>query len=273
MNSRPIRIGEDDVNQDSTEYHAKSGAPHSSIEGEFTRLELERKPSLSLAAQIERDLRIEQLTDDLAVKSALLEQVEMNAAEAAKRAGLELREHADRLHMQTSLVEQKDAELMGMQAKLDELAVSRDQQVGQYEMELTNVHAKLEVKESELEAVRLRLRDAEKGWTSLKESVVSRDQQLGQYEKELTNMRAELEAKESELEAVRLRLSVAEMDLTKSIAVADVLRAQNATSSVNRSDDQVNGRLLERMRALEAGMASKCLNEKSIEEMECRNEG
>ncbi|KAI0285815.1 hypothetical protein BGY98DRAFT_242010 [Russula aff. rugulosa BPL654] len=47
---------------------------------------------------------------------------------------------------------------------LDELEVSRNQQVGQYE----NVRAKLEAKESELDAVRLRLADAE---TSLDELV------------------------------------------------------------------------------------------------------
>jgi chromosome segregation ATPase len=223
--------------------------------------------------------------------------------------------------MQTSLVEQRDADLVDMQAKprnteakldesvvsrdqqveqhekelgnmrvkleakvseleavrlrladaekgrtsLDELVVSRDQQAGQYEKELGNVRAKLEAKESELEAVLLRLADAE---TSLDELVVSRDQQIGQYEKELTNVRAKLEANESELEAIRLRLTDAEKGLTKSKAEADTLRAQNATGSVNRDEDQVIRRLL----ALEVQVASKRWNEKSIGEMECRNE-
>jgi chromosome segregation ATPase len=223
--------------------------------------------------------------------------------------------------MQTSLVEQRDAELVDMQAKprnteakldesvvsrdqqveqhekelgnmrvkleakvseleavrlrladaekgrtsLDELVVSRDQQAGQYEKELGNVRAKLEAKESELEAVLLRLADAE---TSLDELVVSHDQQIGQHEKELTNVRAKLEANESELEAIRLRLTDAEKGLTKSKAEADTLRAQNATGSVNRDEDQVIRRLL----ALEVQVASKRWNEKSIGEMECRNE-
>ncbi len=187
-----------------------------------------------LAAQTERDQCIARLTDELTLKSALLEQAEANAAETAKRAGLELRE---RLLMQTSLVELRDAELVDMQAKLDELVVSRDQQVGQYEKELTNVCAKLEANESELEAVRLRLRDSERGWT-------------------------------------------------KSKAEADTIRAQTATGSVNvnRDEDQVTRRLMERVRAIEAEMTSRrrnvksieemeCSNEKSIEEMECRNEG
>ena len=38
----------------------------------------------------------------------------------------------------------------------------------QYEKELTNAWAKLEVKESELEAVQSRLTDAENGWTKSK---------------------------------------------------------------------------------------------------------
>ena len=96
---------------------------------------------------------------------------------------------------------------------------------------------------------------------------------LRQYEKELTNARAKLEAKESELEAVRSRLTDSENGLTKIKAEADTLRAQTATGSVNIDDDRVARRLLERMRALEAEMASKRWDEKSLEEMECSNEG
>jgi predicted nucleic acid-binding Zn-ribbon protein len=154
--------------------------------------------------------------------------------------------------MQTSLVERWDAELVDMEAtlrnteaKLDELVESRDQQVGRSEKELANVRAELEANVSELEAVRLRLSDAEAGADKL---------------------RAKLEAKESELEAVRLRLSDAE-------AEADKLRTQTATGSVNRDEEQVTRRLMERMRAFEAEMMSKRWNEKSIEDMECSNEG
>jgi hypothetical protein len=206
VNSKPTRVPEGDVRKGSTEYHARVVAHHSSSEREFTRLELERQLSDSLAVQTERDHRITQLT-------ALLEQAETKSAEAAKR--------ADRLVMQTSLMEQRNAELVDMQAKLYELVVSRDQQVGQYEKELANVRAKLEAKESELEAVRLRLTDAEKA---------------------------------------------------KNKAEADTLRAQIATGSVIRDEDQFARRLIERMRAIDIETASKRWDEKSIEEMECRNE-
>ena len=230
MNSKPRRVQEGGVGEGSTEYHEKFVVSPSYSEGGVASLEyerimqLERQLSESLTAQTERDQRISQLTDELALKSVLLGQAEASAAEAVKRAGLKLRDHADRLLMQTSLVEKRGAELVDMQAKLDELVVSRDQQVGQYEKELTNVLAKLEAKDSELEAVRLRLTDAEK-------------------------------------------------DLTRSKAEADTLRAQIATGSVNRNEDQFNLRLMERMRALEVEVAAKKWNEKSIEEMECRNEG
>jgi len=205
----PRRVPEDDVSEGSTEDHAKLVAPHSSSEGEVAILEyegmtrLERQLSTLLTAQNERDQQITQLTAKLAVKSALLEQTEANAAEAAetaKRTGLELREHADQLLVQTSLVKQRDVELRYMQAKL--------------------------------------------------------------------------EAKESELEAIRLRLTDAEKDSIKSKAEADTLRAQTAaTGLVNRDEDQVTRRLMERMRALEDEMTSKRWNEKRIEDMECRNEG
>ena len=101
-----------------------SAAPHSSVEREFSRLEFERPLSVLLATQIEQDQRIAQLTDELVLKSALLEEAEANAAEATKRAGL----HADRLLIQTSLVERRDAELVDMWTRLDELQLSRDQQ-------------------------------------------------------------------------------------------------------------------------------------------------
>jgi chromosome segregation ATPase len=261
------------------EQNPKFSAPHSSSEREVTKLELERRLSVSLS---ERGHRIAQLTDELALNSAILEQAEANAVETARRAGSELREYMDGQRLVwTSMVKQRDAELVDiqarlardMQAKFDEMLLSRDQQIGRHEGELASVRAKLEATQANESEFRLRLADAEKGWTSLNELAVSRDLQVGQLEKELTDMRAKLDAKESELEAVRSRLTDAEMVLIKSKAEADTLRAKNATGSMNIDDDQVIRGLMERMRAIEAEVASKRWNVKSIEEMECRNEG
>ena len=175
-----------------------------------------------------------QLTDELALKSALLEQAEADATEARKHEGLKLRE---------------------FQAKLDQLLLSRDQHVRVFEQA-----------QSALKKATSRATDAD-------ERNQSACEQIGIYELEIAGVRAELEAKNSELEVVRLRLTDAGNGLTKSKAEAATLRAQTATGSVNRDEDQVSRRLMERMRALEAEVASKRWNEKSIEEMECRNEG
>ena len=67
-------------------------------EGEVTMLELERQLSVLLAAQTERNQLIARQTDELALKSALLEQAEANAMETARRAGSELDRKSTRLN-------------------------------------------------------------------------------------------------------------------------------------------------------------------------------
>jgi hypothetical protein len=125
--------------------------------------------------QTKRDQRVTWLADELALKCALLEQAEANAAEGKKRAILELREHEDRLLAQKLLVKQRDAELVDTQsklrsteAKLDESLLSFGQQIGRYGAELVNLRAELEAKKSELEAVRSQLTDADGGWAKSK---------------------------------------------------------------------------------------------------------
>ena len=224
----------------------------------------ERQLSATLATQTERDQCLAQLpvTEELTLKSALLES-EANAAEAMKRAGLDPRELADRLLAQTSLVECKDAELVKMRAKLDEFVLSRNQHVraleqalqkatsraadaDKYEIELAKVRAELELRKSELET----------------------------RKSELETRKSELEARKSELEAIRLRLTDAEIGWAKSKTEADTLRALNNTAGLSSPDeDRIARGLLERMRAVEAEMASLRWSEKNFEEMETRNEG
>jgi hypothetical protein len=196
-------------------------------------LELKRQLSVSLAAQTERDERIARLTDELALKSALLEQAEADAVEGKRRASLELREHADdRRLMQTSLVRQRDVEPVDMQERLKDMQAKLD------------------------------------------ELLLSRDQQIGQYEKELANMRAKLEENESELEAVRLRLMDAEDSCAKSEAKANKFQMVTAGSRVDLNEDRDMYDPKEDMQVMESGsVVSLKRNKKSIEEMECRNEG
>ena len=210
---------------------------------------LEQQLSAMLATQTERDQRLAQLTEELALKSALLE-----AAEATKGTGLEPRELADRLLAQTSLVERKDAELVKMQTKLDaldELVLSRDHHMRAFDQAQRAL-----------------------------QKATSRASDADEYEIELAKVRAEsearkseLEARKSELETIRLRLTDAEIGWAKSKTEADTLRALNTTSLASTDVDRIAHRLLDRMRTMEAEMASLRWSEKSLEAMETRNEG
>ncbi|KAI0283604.1 hypothetical protein BGY98DRAFT_1174113 [Russula aff. rugulosa BPL654] len=93
-----------------------------------------------------------------------------------------------------------------------------------------------------------------------------------QSQRELAELHAKLEARESELAAFRSRLAETENGCTKGKAEADSYRNQNTTSLVNTDEDRIVHRLMERMQAMEAEMASLRWNEKSFEMMECRNE-
>jgi chromosome segregation ATPase len=212
--------------------------PDARSEGKVAQLELERQLSAALAAQTERDRRLAQLADELTLKSVLLEQAKANAAEATKR--------ADRLLAQ---VEQKDTELVDMQAKLDELLLSRDQHV-----------RALEQAQSALQKATPRAADAD-------ERNQRADEQTGQYETELAELRAKLEVRESELEAVCLRLADAENGWTKGKTDKVGLRAMTT------DEGRITRGLMERLRTMEAEMASLRLSEKSLEAFQSRNEG
>jgi hypothetical protein len=234
VNGKPRRVPEeDDDGEASAEYRAKFAVPDASSKGEVARLELERQLSATLAAQTERDQRLTQLIDELALKSALLEQAEANAAEATRRAGPELREQADRLLAQTSLVEQKDAELVNMQARLDEA-------------------------QSPPQKATFRAADAD-------ERSEPACEQIGKCE-------TELEARK-ELEADRLRLTDAENGCARNNTDTHTLRALSTAGLVSTNEDQITHGLGERIRTMKSEMASLQLSEKSSEEMQSRNEG
>lgn len=234
-------------------------------------MELERQLSTILAAQVERDRRLAQLSDELTMKSNLLEQAEANTAEATQRAGqleethvrvlrdhtdiqeqhtaldAELRDNADRLLAQTSLVEQKDAELLNVQAQLRELLLSRDQHV-----------RALEQAQSALQKATARAAEVDE------QSQITREQ-IGQYETETAELRGELEAKVSELEAVRLRLTDAENSWAKSREEADTFRALTTTSlgelldthrDLKTDEDRITRGHAEHVQALEAEAVS-----------------
>jgi hypothetical protein len=259
---RPRRVPEKDRDDEgSTEHYTKLVAPDPPTGKEIARLEdgrlieLERQLSETLVAKTERDLRIIQLTDKLALKSALLEQAEANLTEERKRAGLELRE---------------------LRAKLDESLLSRDHTLERAEanaaeakrvgLELRELQAKLD------ESLLSRDHAPERAQSALHEASCAAEANE-QSQREPTEMRAELEASKSELAALRLRLADAENGCAESKTEADTYRNQTATGLVNPDEDRVMHRLMQRMQAMEAEIASLRGNEKSFERMECRNEG
>jgi hypothetical protein len=250
---RPRHVPEeDDDDEGSMEHHAMIVAADAPSGKEIARLE--RQLSETLVAKTERDRRIAQLIDELTLKSALLERAQANAARLEERAGLELRE---------------------LQAKLDESLLSRDVALRQAEA----------IAAEEKKRAGLELRELQ---AKLDESLLSRDHALEQAQsalqkascpaeaneqsqRELTEMRAELEASKSESAAFRLRLADTENGCGESKAKADTY--PTATGLANTDEDRVVHRLMERVQAMEAEMASLRWNEKSFEMMECRNEG
>ena len=109
----------------------------------------------------------------------------------------------------------------------------------------------------------------------LAQSAIFRDVEANERsQRELAEVRSRLEARESEFAAVRSRLTDAEVGWAKSRAEADALRAaQTAAGPVNVDVGRVMHTLMERMRAMEADLASKQWDEKRMESMECSNEG
>jgi chromosome segregation ATPase len=201
--------------------------PDPSFEGEVAQLELEGQLSAMLT---EQGQRMAQSTD-------------------------ELLERTDPLLAQTALVEQKDAEVVDMREKLDESLLSgrsRDQHVRALEEALQK--ATSHAAEADERCQRAR-------------------EQIGKYETELAEVRAELRAKKSELEAVRLRLMDAEIGWAKSKTEADTLRALTTAGLVGTDEGIITSGLVERIRAMEAEMASLRLSEKALEGIQSRNEG
>ena len=271
---------------------------------------LERQLSETLTAQTERDRHIAHLTeklDELMLRLSrdehlrTLEQAQSTSQKATSCAA-EVNERSQReLAEVHAKLEARESELAAVRSRLTE--AQRDLQKAtscateadeRSQRELAEVYARLEESESELAAVRLRLTDAEDGWAKSKIEWSQRDlqkatshaaeanerskrvcEQIGEYETKLAEVRAELEEKKSELEAVRLQLTDANGDDggAKSSAKAEKSSAQNMAGPLNTEEGRVTRGIMDRMRAMEAQIASLRWNEKGFEMMECRNEG
>jgi hypothetical protein len=159
---KPTRVPEEDDDEEgSTEHHGKPvtlGAPSGKEIAclEDKRLiELERQLSETLVVKTEQDRRVAQLTDKLALKSVLLEQV----VEEKKHAELKLGKLQARLD---KLLLSRDHALEQAQSALQK-ASSATEANERSQRELTEMRAELQASKSELVAFRLQLADTENG--------------------------------------------------------------------------------------------------------------
>ena len=184
-----------------------------------------------LAERAEKDRKIGELSDSLALTTTLLEQAEARAVDASKRADLledsheeklrelvdlqdrhilleaALRDHADRLLGLSSQVEQRDADLSNAQAQVEELSISKEQHV----KALDQARVAMQSASARAEEVDSKYKE-------------SRDRSA-QLESDLAEMRGELETKNTEVDTLRARLADVENSWAQSREEADAFRA------------------------------------------------
>jgi len=223
--------------QEAAYYRAKVAALEASAPEELVRVErdrlviLERQLSSMLAERAEKDRKIGELSDSLALTTTLLEQAEARAVDASKRADLledsheekvrehadlqdrhilleaALREHADRLLNLSSQLEQKDAEFLNARSQVEELSVSKEQ------------HARA------LDQARVALQSASTRADEVDSKYKESRDRSAQLEGDLAEMKGEIEARTSEVDTLRARLADVENSWTQSREEADAFRA------------------------------------------------
>ena len=223
--------------QEAAYYRAKVAALEAVAPEELVRVErdrlviLERQLSSMLTERAEKDRKIGELSDSLALTTTLLEQAEARAVDASKRADLledsheeklrehadlqerhilleaALREHADRLLSQSSQLEQKEAELANAQSQVEELSLSKEQHL------------------RALDQARVALQSASTRAEEVDAKYKESRGRSAQLEGDLAEMKGELEAKTSEIETLRARLADVENSWAQSREEADAFRA------------------------------------------------
>lgn len=223
--------------QEAAYYRAKLTAYEAGIHSDIARAERERIAELErhlatlMSEQTATRRKVDELRDSLSLQTTLLEQAESRAADANKRADtLEefrdrnvrvyselqtsyiametaVRDHADRLLAQTSLLEQKDAEHKQIKSQVQELILLHDQQIRALDQARTALQTQTSRSE-EVDTAHQRARG-----------------QVSQLEVELAELRGELEARTSEVESLRIRLAEVENLWAKSREEADAFRA------------------------------------------------
>ncbi|TFY62846.1 hypothetical protein EVJ58_g3607 [Rhodofomes roseus] len=223
--------------QEAAFYRAKVAAMESGSGADIARAErdrtaeLERQLSSAMAEATERERKIRELRDSLALQTTIAEQAEARADDALRRADLlsqshdrsseaymalqekhtgvesALREHATRLLEQSSIIEQREADHLRAETQLKELMFSHEQHIRTLEQARGAMEA-ASARATEVDRQHLRARD-----------------QAAQLEADLADLRGELEARTTEAENARVRILELENSWAKSREEADALRA------------------------------------------------
>jgi DNA repair exonuclease SbcCD ATPase subunit len=178
-----------------------------------------------------QDRKIAELNDSVALHVALYEQAEARAADAIKRAEMvdashdrtlerhndlqdqhdtlevQLRDQAERLLTQTSILEQREAEESNLRAQVDEITHSRDQHM----RALDQARIALQAASARAEEVDIQYQRAR--------------EQIGTLEADFAELRGEIEARTADAESARARLTDVENSWAKSREEADAFRA------------------------------------------------
>lgn len=223
--------------QEAAYYRAKLAALEAGSDNDAGRLErdsineLERQLHAVTNERNGQSRQMAELSDSLSLQTTLLEQAEARATDASKRADLadeshertlqehselqdqhataqnSLRDHADRLLSQTSVMEQREAEYLNTHAQLDELTQSREQHIRALDQARTALQS-ASSRAQEVDSQHQRARET-----------------ISQLESDLAELRGELEARTSEAESARMRLADVENSWAKSREEADAFRA------------------------------------------------
>ncbi|TFK30826.1 hypothetical protein FA15DRAFT_579721 [Coprinopsis marcescibilis] len=229
--------GKANAAQESAWYRAKLTAVESSNEAEGSRMErdriieLERHLSALMNERWTQDRAIRDLKDSLTLHNRLYEQSEARANEAIQHSEksdetynrtvqlyndlldqhdaleIKLRDANDRLLQQTSLLEQREADEVGLRAQVDELSQSKDQHI----RALEQAQAALLASTSRTE--------------ELEHQTQRSTERIRVLEADLVDTKSDLEKKIMEEQALQERLTDAENAWAKSREEADSLRA------------------------------------------------
>ncbi|PCH33914.1 hypothetical protein WOLCODRAFT_22329 [Wolfiporia cocos MD-104 SS10] len=223
--------------QEAAFYRAKLAALEANSEMDAARLErervaeLERQLSNTMEEQAARDRRIKELGDALALQTVLAEQAEARAEDVAKRVDVLAQSH-DRSseaycalqeqhsslestyrdqtnnHLaQSSLLEQREADYLNAQSRLEELLLSHEQHV------------------RALEQTRVALQTATTRADDVDSQYIRTREQVAQLESDLADLRGELETRTTEVETARSRILELENQWAKSREEVDAFRA------------------------------------------------